>query len=98
MWRFLCYLHLYINFYQTLNVAQLLNYRLWWENDGVFTADQRKSLRDTSLARIICDNTGITDVPERPFQYRPRGSGYTKCSDIPSFDLSPWREDGELMS
>ncbi|KAE8292174.1 Myeloperoxidase [Larimichthys crocea] len=71
--------------------------RLWWENDGVFTADQRKSLRDTSLARIICDNTGITDVPERPFQYRPRGSGYTKCSDIPSFDLSPWREDGAVQ-
>ncbi|TKS78672.1 Eosinophil peroxidase [Collichthys lucidus] len=68
--------------------------RLWWENDGVFTEDQRKSLRDTSLARIICDNTGIADVPERPFQYRPRGSGYTKCSDIPSFDLSPWRDDG----
>ncbi|KAM3867506.1 eosinophil peroxidase [Diretmus argenteus] len=66
--------------------------RLWWEKDGVFTEDQRASLRTTSLARIICDNTGITDVPKRPFQYRPRGSGYTKCVDIPAFDLSPWNE------
>ncbi|XP_040897759.1 eosinophil peroxidase-like [Toxotes jaculatrix] len=72
--------------------------RLWWENDGVFTEAQRESLRETSLARIICDNTGITEVPERPFQYRPRGSGYTRCEDIPQFDLSPWREDGQSSS
>ncbi|XP_047447828.1 eosinophil peroxidase-like [Mugil cephalus] len=67
--------------------------RLWWENEGVFTADQRASLRETSLARFICDNTGITEVPEKPFLFRPRGDGYTQCDDIPAFDLSPWRED-----
>ncbi|KAM4746405.1 eosinophil peroxidase-like [Anableps anableps] len=66
--------------------------RFWWENDGVFTEAQRASLRETSLARIICDNTGITEVPEKPFQYRPRGSGYAQCDDIPAFDLSPWKE------
>ncbi|XP_056135353.1 eosinophil peroxidase-like [Lampris incognitus] len=66
--------------------------RLWWENRGVFTDDQKDSLRNTSLSRIICDNTGITEVPEQPFLYRPRGSGYTKCEDIPVFDLSPWKE------
>uniref|UniRef100_A0A3B4V9D5 Eosinophil peroxidase n=1 Tax=Seriola dumerili TaxID=41447 RepID=A0A3B4V9D5_SERDU len=59
--------------------------RLWWENEGVFTEAQRESLRETSLARIMCDNTGITEVPDRPFQYRPRGSGYTQCEDIPTF-------------
>uniref|UniRef100_A0A8C9XWR6 Myeloid-specific peroxidase n=1 Tax=Sander lucioperca TaxID=283035 RepID=A0A8C9XWR6_SANLU len=70
--------------------------RLWWENEGVFTEAQRRSLRETSLARIICDNTGITDVPEKPFQYRPRGSGYTQCESISAFDLSPWRENGQI--
>uniref|UniRef100_A0A8D0CUP0 Eosinophil peroxidase n=1 Tax=Sander lucioperca TaxID=283035 RepID=A0A8D0CUP0_SANLU len=70
--------------------------RLWWENEGVFTEAQRRSLRETSLARIICDNTGITDVPEKPFQYRPRGSGYTQCESISAFDLSPWRENERL--
>ncbi|XP_059193312.1 eosinophil peroxidase-like isoform X1 [Centropristis striata] len=66
--------------------------RLWWENERVFTEAQRESLKDTSLARIICDNTGINEAPEQPFQYRPRGSGYTRCEDIPAFDLSPWSE------
>ncbi|XP_038151495.1 eosinophil peroxidase-like isoform X2 [Cyprinodon tularosa] len=68
--------------------------RFWWENNGVFTDAQRLALRDSSLARIICDNTGITEVPEKPFLYRPRGSGYTQCDDIPTFDLNPWREGG----
>ncbi|XP_074495897.1 eosinophil peroxidase-like [Sebastes fasciatus] len=67
--------------------------RLWWENNGVFTEAQKNSLRKTSLARIICDNTGITDVPENPFLYRPRGSGYTQCNSISVFDLSPWKEE-----
>ncbi|KAM9858320.1 eosinophil peroxidase-like [Aulostomus maculatus] len=67
--------------------------RLWWENDGVFTEAQRQSLRETSLARIICDNTGITEVPEKPFLYRPRGFGYTMCDDIPAFDLTPWKDN-----
>ncbi|XP_053180994.1 eosinophil peroxidase-like [Scomber japonicus] len=67
--------------------------RLWWENRGVFTEAQRESLKESSLARIICDNTGITEVPEQPFQYRPRGSGYTKCKNLPAFDLSPWKEN-----
>uniref|UniRef100_A0A8C7Z8F6 Eosinophil peroxidase n=1 Tax=Oryzias sinensis TaxID=183150 RepID=A0A8C7Z8F6_9TELE len=71
--------------------------RFWWENDGVFTGAQRRSLRDASLARIICDNTGITEVPDQPFQYRPRGSGYSQCKDLPAFDLKPWAENCELV-
>ncbi|XP_054629216.1 eosinophil peroxidase-like isoform X2 [Dunckerocampus dactyliophorus] len=66
--------------------------RLWWENKGVFTKAQRASLAGTSFSRIICDNTGISEVPDQPFLFRPRGYGYTKCSDIPPFDLTPWQE------
>ncbi|XP_076587958.1 eosinophil peroxidase-like isoform X2 [Chaetodon auriga] len=71
--------------------------RLWWENEGVFTEAQRESLKQTSLARIICDNTGITEVPEQPFQYM-NSSNYTACANIPAFNLSAWREDGQLAA
>ncbi|KAM6954414.1 myeloperoxidase-like [Aplochiton taeniatus] len=70
--------------------------KLWWENSGVFSRAQRRSLRKTSLARIICDNTGIADVPKRPFLFRARGSGYDKCTDIPSFNLAPWKKNREF--
>uniref|UniRef100_UPI0037E930C5 eosinophil peroxidase-like n=1 Tax=Semicossyphus pulcher TaxID=241346 RepID=UPI0037E930C5 len=68
--------------------------RLWWENEGVFTEAQRESLKQTSLSRIICDNTGITKVPDKPFQYMSVKS-FTECKNIPAFDLSPWQEDIE---
>ncbi|XP_068166919.1 eosinophil peroxidase-like [Antennarius striatus] len=66
--------------------------RLWWENPGVFTEDQRNSLKETSLARLICDNTGITKVPLDPFKHSDP-STFTDCNRIPAFDLSPWEED-----
>ncbi|XP_061527525.1 eosinophil peroxidase-like [Phycodurus eques] len=66
--------------------------RFWWENEGVFTKSQRASLMRTSVSRIICDNTGITEIPDKPFLFRPRGNGYTDCSDIPEFDLTPWMD------
>ncbi|KAM9810964.1 eosinophil peroxidase-like [Neosynchiropus ocellatus] len=65
--------------------------RYWWENKGVFTEEQRKSLNETSLARIICDNTGITRVPQQPFLIGPVSS-YVDCNTLSSFDLSPWKE------
>ncbi|XP_041643904.1 eosinophil peroxidase-like [Cheilinus undulatus] len=68
--------------------------RLWWENEGVFTEDQRESLKQTSLSRIICDNTGIAKVPDKPFQFMSKTS-FTECKSIPAFDLSPWKEDIE---
>ncbi|KAJ8005640.1 hypothetical protein DPEC_G00120030 [Dallia pectoralis] len=67
--------------------------RFWWENAGVFTAAQKQSLEKASLSRIICDNTGVGEVPKNPFYFRPRGSGYTPCKDIDAFDLSPWKEN-----
>ncbi|XP_061672534.1 eosinophil peroxidase-like [Syngnathoides biaculeatus] len=66
--------------------------RFWWENEGVFTKSQRASLMTTSLSRIICDNTGITEIPDKPFLFRPRGNGYADCRDIPEFDLTPWTD------
>uniref|UniRef100_A0A8B9JQ36 Myeloid-specific peroxidase n=1 Tax=Astyanax mexicanus TaxID=7994 RepID=A0A8B9JQ36_ASTMX len=43
--------------------------RLWWEKPGVFTRTQRASLASVSLARIICDNTGVKRVPANPFRF-----------------------------
>ncbi|KAF1389168.1 hypothetical protein PFLUV_G00070650 [Perca fluviatilis] len=47
---------------------------LWWEIEGVFTKARESPLKDVSRARIICDNTGITDLPVKPFQYQARAT------------------------
>ncbi|XP_050977087.1 eosinophil peroxidase isoform X3 [Labeo rohita] len=67
--------------------------RLWWENHGVFTTKQKASLASVSLARIICDNTGILRVPYDPFRFTSPDN-FIDCDDIPAFDLSPWIETG----
>ncbi|KTF77096.1 hypothetical protein cypCar_00024446 [Cyprinus carpio] len=64
---------------------------LWWENNGVFTTKQKASLASVSLARIICDNTGISRVPHNPFRFTSPAD-FINCEDIPAFDLTPWIE------
>ncbi|KAL2079752.1 hypothetical protein ACEWY4_025496 [Coilia grayii] len=72
--------------------------RLWWQNQGMFTTAQKASISSVSLARIICDNTGITNLPRNPFIFSRPGSDLTSCDDIPPFDLHPWLEtDPDLI-
>uniref|UniRef100_A0A8C5C2E2 Myeloid-specific peroxidase n=1 Tax=Gadus morhua TaxID=8049 RepID=A0A8C5C2E2_GADMO len=66
--------------------------RLWYENQGVFSPSQRNVLRTASLARIICDNTGISSVPRDPFSLLSGSNRLVRCSDVTSMTLLPWRE------
>uniref|UniRef100_A0A8C9U6M2 Myeloperoxidase-like n=1 Tax=Scleropages formosus TaxID=113540 RepID=A0A8C9U6M2_SCLFO len=66
--------------------------RLWWENNGVFSPAQRASLACVSMARIICDNTGITRVPKNPFLLNPKQLDLVRCKTIPTLNLKPWLE------
>ncbi|XP_072514316.1 eosinophil peroxidase-like isoform X2 [Salminus brasiliensis] len=71
--------------------------RLWWENRGVFTKNQRASLATMSLARIICDNTGIKKVPAEPFRLKASKAEFVDCNNIADVDFTPWFE-GERES
>ncbi|NP_001290481.1 lactoperoxidase precursor [Camelus dromedarius] len=64
--------------------------RFWWENPGVFTKKQQKSLQKLSFSRLVCDNTHITKVPLHPFQANSYPHGFVDCSAIDKLDLSPW--------
>ncbi|KFZ51250.1 Myeloperoxidase, partial [Antrostomus carolinensis] len=65
--------------------------RFWWRNRGVFTPQQSSSLAEISLSRIICDNTGISQVPRRIFQANRYPRDFVNCSQIPKLDLRAWR-------
>lgn len=67
--------------------------RFWWEAEGVFTKLQKAALLNASLSRIICDNTGITQLLPDSFLFRRYPSGYTSCGQLPSVDLEAWREE-----
>ncbi|NXL86318.1 PERM Myeloperoxidase, partial [Alectura lathami] len=65
--------------------------RFWWENEGVFTPQQRRSLARISLSRIICDNTHISKVPRNIFWANRYPHSFVSCSQIPKLDLRPWK-------
>ncbi|XP_053864317.1 myeloperoxidase [Malaclemys terrapin pileata] len=71
--------------------------RFWWENTGIFTAQQRGALRRISLPRIICDNTHITEVPRNIFQASRYPRNFVNCNQIQKLNLSAWKSkcDGE---
>uniref|UniRef100_A0A673VDL4 Lactoperoxidase n=1 Tax=Suricata suricatta TaxID=37032 RepID=A0A673VDL4_SURSU len=67
--------------------------RLWYENPGVFSPAQLTQIRQTSLARILCDNAdNITRVQRDVFRVAEFPHGYSSCDDIPRVDLRMWQD------
>ena len=62
--------------------------RFYFEKPGVFTPAQLKSIRRTTLSRVICDNTGIDQIQRDAFR---SDQSRVTCSSIPTLDLAPWR-------
>ncbi len=65
--------------------------RFYYENPGVFTPRQLAEIRDATLSRVICDNSDNIDSiqPDAFLSNQSRVS----CSQLPSIDLTQWRED-----
>ena len=76
--------------------------RFWYETDQPqvkFTLDQLETLRNASLARIICDNTDDIEqiqprVMQRRFDNIPGGgiNRPTECLELPFVNLNAWKE------
>ncbi|XP_053313343.1 eosinophil peroxidase-like [Spea bombifrons] len=65
--------------------------RFFYENPSVFTTAQKKSIEQVTLARVICDNTNIKEVPRNVFMGNDYPRDFVNCSKIPALDLSPWK-------
>ncbi|XP_069810187.1 peroxidasin homolog isoform X1 [Dendropsophus ebraccatus] len=67
--------------------------RFWYSNPGVFTPAQLSQIKQTSLARILCDNgDNIRHVQEDVFRVASFPHGMQKCEDILGVDLRFWQE------
>lgn len=68
-------------------------HRLWYENPGLFSPAQLTQIKQTSLARILCDNSdNITRVQRDVFRVAEFPHGYGSCDDIPRVDLRVWQD------
>ncbi len=76
----------------------LCNYRFWYENPGSFSPAQLTQLKQTSLARVLCDNSdNITRIQSDVFSVAEFPHGYGSCDDIPKIDLRMWQDCCEGM-
>ena len=65
--------------------------RFYFERPGVFQPDQLTEIKKGSLSRVICDNSDdINFIQSDAFL---SNTSRVSCRQIPSIDLSRWRED-----
>lgn len=68
-------------------------FRFWYENNGVFKPEQLTEIKQSSLARVLCDNgDDIRDVTQNVFVLPRKQGGYLPCTKIPQIDLRFWTE------
>lgn len=59
----------------------------------MFSPAQLTQIKQTSLARILCDNSdNITRVQRDVFRVAEFPHGYSSCEDIPRVDLRVWQD------
>ncbi|XP_022236512.1 peroxidasin-like [Limulus polyphemus] len=68
--------------------------RYWYDNPGVFSPDQLVQVKQTTLARVICDNgDNITHVTRNVFIVPGlQTPQFVECSEIPKVDLRMWSD------
>lgn len=67
--------------------------RFWYENPTTFTPLQLTQIRQTTLARVLCDNgDNIQQVQNDVFKRATYPTGYKSCNLIPRLDLRLWKE------
>ncbi|XP_013179276.1 PREDICTED: peroxidasin [Papilio xuthus] len=67
--------------------------RFWYENPTTFKKEQLAQIKETSLARILCDNgDNIDTIGENVFLLPEVQDGLMSCDDIPSIDLRYWAD------
>lgn len=71
----------------------MLFYRFWYENPMVFSPDQLVQIKQSSLARVICDSSDtLTHVQRDVFTMVNSRDEYLSCDDIPKLDLKTWSD------
>ncbi|XP_029163989.1 peroxidasin homolog [Nylanderia fulva] len=67
--------------------------RFWYQNLGVFRAEQLAQIQQVSLARILCDNgDNITQVQPDVFLLPEGRNNFVSCDEIPDMDLNAWSD------
>lgn len=64
---------------------------------GQFDTDQLKSIRETTLSRILCDTTGpfFNKLQQKPMLIPSDDNPVKDCSEFPEITFHFWKDDGD---
>ncbi|XP_076623399.1 peroxidasin [Colletes latitarsis] len=67
--------------------------RFWYESPTVFKPEQLAQIKQTSLARVLCDNgDNINRIQPNVFLLPEGENRYVNCDEIPHVDLRIWSD------
>ncbi|XP_021379773.1 peroxidasin homolog isoform X1 [Mizuhopecten yessoensis] len=67
--------------------------RFWYENPNMYDPEQIHAIKQTTLARVICDSSDSIDrVQQDVFARVDNYTQYLPCNKIPSINLKVWSE------
>lgn len=73
-------------------ITNFVLHRFWYENPGVFTAEQLTQLKQVTLARVICDNADNIDRIQKDVFVIAKEKDYVSCESITKIDLKMWAD------
>ncbi|XP_017753112.1 PREDICTED: peroxidase [Eufriesea mexicana] len=75
--------------------------RYWYErgdHELAFTIEQLNEIRKASISRLFCDNGDhITTMQPKGFQKVSASNPITNCDNLPSLDLSYWKDFAPVL-
>jgi len=70
--------------------------RFYYESDNLkgnpFNQRQLDTIRETTVARILCDNTDLHFVPKYPFFHPGHSNPIVNCKSLPRLDVHAWKD------
>ncbi|GJQ67039.1 HPX6 [Trypoxylus dichotomus] len=67
--------------------------RYWYENPGIFTANQLREIRKSTLASVLCENSdNVTQIQSLVMERRTHKNDDVPCSRLQKMNLAAWSE------
>lgn len=75
-------------------MGSLSSRRFYYENPAVFKPEQLTQIKQTTLARVLCDNGDALQRMQRDVFYLEKADNLLSCDtwDIPRLDFRFWAE------
>jgi len=78
--------------FRDLKLGDRFYYETDNQNGNPFNQRQLDTIRETTVARVLCQNTDLHFVPKYPFYVPGNSNPIISCKSLPRLDLHAWKD------